>query len=129
MKHSMNPFDEIAVEQAVRLKEAKQASEVLLCSIGGQKSQETLRTGLAMGADKAIHVVVDENVTPEPLDIAKILKNVAQKEKADLIILGKQAIDDDCAQTGPMLAALLNCPQVRILLYGLIHSVKGYVCV
>jgi electron transfer flavoprotein beta subunit len=107
----MNPFDEIAVEQAVRLKEAKVAKEVILCSIGGQKNQETLRTGLAMGADKAVHVLVDEKAETEPLDVAKLLKSIAEKEKVDLVIVGKQAIDDDCAQTGPMLAGLLNWPQ------------------
>ncbi|KAI8609827.1 hypothetical protein BC830DRAFT_1070515 [Chytriomyces sp. MP71] len=110
VKHSMNPFDEIAVEQAIRLKEAKKASEILAVSIGSAKAQETLRTALAMGADKALHIDVGEAETL-PLQIAKLLKAVVEKEKPDLVILGKQAIDDDANQTGQMLAGLLGWPQ------------------
>ena len=109
VKMSMNPFDEIAVEEAIRLKEAGKATEIVVVSIGPQKAQETLRTGLAMGADRAILVKTD--IAVEPLTVAKILKGVADQEKPDLFILGKQAIDDDSNQTGQMLAALLGWPQ------------------
>jgi electron transfer flavoprotein beta subunit len=109
VKMSMNPFDEIAVEEAIRLKEAGKAKEIVVVSIGPQKAQETLRTALAMGADRAILVKTDATV--EPLAVAKILKNIADQEKPDLFILGKQAIDDDSNQTGQMLAALLGWPQ------------------
>ncbi|MBN3835417.1 electron transfer flavoprotein subunit beta/FixA family protein [Burkholderia sp. Ac-20344] len=109
LKMSMNPFDEIAVEQAVRLKEAGVAAEVVVVSCGTAQSQETLRTALAIGADRAILVETDEEL--QPLAVAKILKAVADQEKPDLIILGKQAIDDDCNQTGQMLAALADWPQ------------------
>ena len=109
VKMSMNPFDEIAVEEAVRLKEAGTATEVVVVSIGVQQATETLRTALAMGADRGILVKTDDTV--EPLNVAKILKGVAEAEKPDLIILGKQAIDDDCNQTGQMLAALLGWSQ------------------
>ena len=109
VKMSMNPFDEIAVEEALRLKEAGKATEVVVVSIGPQQAQETLRTGLAMGADRGILVKVDSIV--EPLAVAKILKGIADAEKPGLIILGKQAIDDDCNQTGQMLAALLGWAQ------------------
>ncbi|MEP2827579.1 electron transfer flavoprotein subunit beta/FixA family protein [Parvibaculum sp.] len=109
VKMSMNPFDEIAIEEAVRLKEAGTATEVVAVSIGVQQSTETLRTALAMGADRGILVKTDETV--EPLNVAKILKAVAEEEKPDLIILGKQAIDDDCNQTGQMLSALLGWSQ------------------
>src|SRR5690606_22340963 len=105
----MNPFDEIAVEEAVRLKEAGKATDVVAVSIGVQQAQETIRTALAMGADRGVHVVTD--VALEPLAVAKILKAVAEREKPDIVILGKQAIDDDANQTGQMLAALLGCPQ------------------
>jgi len=111
VKHSMNPFDEIAVEEAVRMKEKKHASEVVAVSIGPAKSQETLRTALAMGADRAVHVEIPEGVDVMPLQIAKLLKAVAEREKSDVVILGKQAIDDDSNQTGQMLAGLLNWPQ------------------
>ncbi len=112
LKHSMNPFDEIAVEEAVRLKEKLGGMEVLAVSVGGIKVQETLRTALAMGADKAIHVDVGEaSEQVQPLEIAKLLKQVVGKENPDLVILGKQAIDDDSNQTGQMLAGLLNWPQ------------------
>ncbi len=109
IKMSMNPFDEIAVEEAVRIKERGEADEVVAVSIGGAKSADTLRTALAMGADRAILVKTDATV--EPLAVAKILKAVVGNEKADLVILGKQAIDDDCNQTGQMLAGLLGWPQ------------------
>ncbi|PKQ08184.1 MAG: electron transfer flavoprotein subunit beta [Alphaproteobacteria bacterium HGW-Alphaproteobacteria-12] len=109
VKMSMNPFDEIAVEEAVRLKEAGKATEIIAVSIGVQQSSETIRTALAMGADRGILVKTDEAV--EPLNVAKILKAVADEEKPGLIILGKQAIDDDCNQTGQMLAALLGWAQ------------------
>ena len=109
VKMSMNPFDEIAIEEAIRLKEAGKAKEIVAVSIGPQKAQETLRTALAMGADRAILVKADAAV--EPLAVAKILKAIAEQEKPDLFILGKQAIDDDSNQTGQMLAALLGWPQ------------------
>lgn len=109
VKMSMNPFDEIAVEEALRLKEAGKATEVVVVSIGPQQATETIRTGLAMGADRGILVKVDGIV--EPLAVAKILKAVADEEKPGLIILGKQAIDDDANQTGQMLAALLGWGQ------------------
>jgi electron transfer flavoprotein beta subunit len=109
VKMSMNPFDEIAVEEAIRLKEAGKAKEIVAVSIGPQKAQETLRTALAMGADRAILVKTD--IAVEPLTVAKILKAVVDKESPDLVILGKQAIDDDSNQTGQMLAGLLGWPQ------------------
>ena len=109
VKMSMNPFDEIAVEEALRLKEAGKAEEVVVVSIGPAQAQETLRTALAMGADRAILVKVDE--TTEPLGVAKVLKGVVEAEKPELVILGKQAIDDDANQTGQMLAALLGWSQ------------------
>src|SRR6201990_2835353 len=105
VKMSMNPFCEIAVEEAVRLKEKGTATEVVAVSIGPQGASETLRTALAMGADRAILVKHDGEL--EPLVVAKVLKGVCAEEKPDLVILGKQAIDDDCNQTGQMLAALL----------------------
>jgi electron transfer flavoprotein beta subunit len=109
VKMSMNPFDEIAVEEAIRLKEKGAATEVVAVSIGPAKAQETLRTALAMGADRAILVMTDEEV--EPLAVAKILAKMAAEEQPGMIILGKQAIDDDSNQTGQMLAALLGWPQ------------------
>jgi len=109
VKMSMNPFDEIAVEEAVRIKERGEAGEVVAVSVGGAKSQDTLRTALAMGADRAI--LVKTEATVEPLGVAKVLKAVVDKEKPDLVIMGKQAIDDDCNQTGQMLAGLLGTPQ------------------
>ncbi|WP_159586064.1 electron transfer flavoprotein subunit beta/FixA family protein [Chelativorans xinjiangense] len=109
VKMAMNPFDEIAVEEAIRLKETGKAEEIVAVSIGPAQAQETLRTALAMGADRAILVKTDLAV--EPLDVAKILKGVADEEKPGLIILGKQAIDDDSNQTGQMLAALLGWAQ------------------
>src|ERR1700761_6008919 len=109
VKMSMNPFDEIAIEEAIRLKERGIATEVIAVSIGGKPVEETLRTALAVGADKAIIISTDQRI--EPLAAAKLLKAVALQEKADLIIAGKQAIDDDANQTGQMLAALLGWPQ------------------
>ncbi|MBG6120106.1 MULTISPECIES: electron transfer flavoprotein subunit beta/FixA family protein [unclassified Sphingobium] len=109
VKMSMNPFDEIAVEEAIRLKEKGAATEIVVVSVGPAKAQETLRTALAMGADRAILVQTDETV--EPLGVAKLLVKIQEEESAGLIILGKQAIDDDSNQTGQMLAALLNLPQ------------------
>src|SRR5213076_1315380 len=109
VKMSMNPFDEIAVEEALRLKEAGKATEVVVVSIGPAQAAETIRTGLAMGADRGILVKAEGNV--EPLAVAKILKAVADAEKPGLVILGKQAIDDDSNQTGQMLAALLGWSQ------------------
>ncbi len=109
VKMSMNPFDEIAVEEAIRLKEKGVATEIIAVSVGPAKAQETLRTALAMGADRAILVTVEEDV--EPLAVAKILKGIADEEAPGLVILGKQAIDDDCNQTGQMLAALMGRPQ------------------
>src|SRR3954464_7111581 len=109
VKMSMNPFDEIAVEEAVRLKESKAATEVVAVSLGVQAAQETLRTALAMGADRAIHVLTDAAWLP--LAVAKALKAIVDKELHELVILGKQAIDDDANQTGQMLAAMLGWPQ------------------
>jgi electron transfer flavoprotein beta subunit len=109
VKMSMNPFDEIAVEEAVRLKEAGTASEIVAVSMGPQPCQETIRTALAMGADRGIHVLTDAEL--QPLAVAKLLKAIVAKETPDFVILGKQAIDDDCNQTGQMLAALLDWPQ------------------
>jgi electron transfer flavoprotein beta subunit len=109
VKMSMNPFDEIGVEEAIRLREAGKATEVVAVSVGPAQAQETLRTALAMGADRAILVKHDGYI--EPLAVAKILKSVVEAEKPDIVILGKQAIDDDCNQTGQMLSALLGYPQ------------------
>src|SRR6476646_2226939 len=109
VKMSMNPFDEIAVEEAIRLKEKGSASEIIAVSIGPQQAGETIRTALAMGADRGIHVKVDGEV--EPLAVAKILKAICEAEQPGIVILGKQAIDDDANQTGQMLAALLGWPQ------------------
>ncbi|KAH3700836.1 electron transfer flavoprotein subunit beta-like [Dreissena polymorpha] len=113
VKHSMNPFDEIAVEEAVRLKEKKLASEIIVASCGPQQNQETLRTALAMGADKAIHVLVEDKdySNLQPIHVSKLLAKIAAEEKVDIVLLGKQAIDDDCNQTGQMLAAILDWPQ------------------
>ncbi len=109
VKMSMNPFDEISVEEAIRMKEAGTADEIVIVSMGVQQCQETIRTALAMGADRGIHVKTDENL--EPLAVAKLLKALVEKETPELVILGKQAIDDDSNQTGQMLAALLGWPQ------------------
>ncbi|MCL9983628.1 MAG: electron transfer flavoprotein subunit beta/FixA family protein [Erythrobacter sp.] len=109
VKMSMNPFDEIAVEEAIRLKEKGAATEIVAVSVGPAKAQETLRTALAMGADRAILIETDEEV--EPLAVAKILKAIADEEAPGLVILGKQSISDDSNQTGQMLAALMGRPQ------------------
>ena len=109
VKMSMNPFDEIAVEEAVRLKEAGLVDEIIIVSIGNKGVQETIRTAFAMGGDRGIHIFNEDNT--EPLVVAKILKDIVINEKTDLVIMGKQAIDDDANQTGQMLAALLDWPQ------------------
>jgi len=109
VKMSMNPFDEIAVEEGVRLKEKGLAEELIAVSIGPKQSQETIRTALAMGADRGIHIETEQYV--EPLAVAKLLRAIVQKENPGLVILGKQAIDDDSNQTGQMLAALMEWPQ------------------
>ena len=109
VKMAMNPFCEIAVEEAIRLKEAGKATEIVAVSAGPAACQETIRTALAMGADRGIHIATD--VELQPLAVAKLLKAVVDKERPGLVILGKQAIDDDCNQTGQMLAALLGWPQ------------------
>jgi electron transfer flavoprotein beta subunit len=113
VKMSMNPFDEISIEEAIRLKEAGKAEEVIAVSLGVQQCQETIRTALAMGADRGIHVLHDGDL--EPLAVAKMLKAIVDKEQPGLVILGKQAIDDDCNQTGQMLAALLGWPQATFV--------------
>merc|ERR1719443_1590530 len=109
VKMSMNPFDEIAMEEAVRLKEKKIATEIVAVTVGPTAAQEQLRTALAMGADRAIHVVTDEPTVP--LHVAKMFKALVEKEEPSLVLLGKQAIDDDCNQTGQMLAVLMGWPQ------------------
>ena len=109
VKMAMNPFDEIAVEQALRLKEAGGAEEVVVVSIGPAQNQETIRTALAMGADRGIHIEASHDI--EPLAVAKLLKAVVERENPGLVLVGKQAIDDDCNQTGQMLAALLGWAQ------------------
>ena len=111
VKMSMNPFDEIAVEEAVRLKEKGTATEIVVVSVGPPKAQETIRAAQAIGADRGILVETPEGAIVEPLAVAKLLKAIVDTEKPELIILGKQAIDDDCNQTGQMLAALLGWPQ------------------
>jgi len=125
VKMSMNPFDEISVEQAIRLKEAGQATEIVAVSIGPEKSQETLRTALAMGADRAILIVTDAAL--EPITVAKLLKAVVDVEQPGLVIAGKQAIDDDCNQTGQMLAALMGWPQATFASKILVESGKATV--
>ncbi len=109
VKMAMNPFDEIAVEEAVRMKEAGRATEIVAVSLGTSACQETIRYAMALGADRGILVQTDQEL--EPLAVAKLLQAVAERENPDLVILGKQAIDDDCNQTGQMLAALLDWPQ------------------
>jgi electron transfer flavoprotein beta subunit len=111
VKMSMNPFDEIAVEEAVRLKEKGSAAEIVIVSVGPAKTQETIRNALAIGADRGILIETPEGAIVEPLAVAKLLKAVTEAEQPGLAILGKQAIDDDCNQTGQMLAALLGWPQ------------------
>ena len=109
VKMSMNPPDENAVEEALRIKEAGKADEIIILSIGNDKAQETIRTALAMGADRGIHIKTDNDL--EPLAISKIISKVAEEEKPSIILMGKQAIDDDCNQTGQMTSAILNWPQ------------------
>ncbi|MEE9334793.1 MAG: electron transfer flavoprotein subunit beta/FixA family protein [Granulosicoccaceae bacterium] len=109
VKMAMNPFDEIAVEEALRIKEAGNAEEVIAVSVGPAKSEETIRTALAMGADRGILIKTDELL--EPLAVAKLLKHIVEKEQPGLVVLGKQAIDDDCNQTGQMLSAITGMPQ------------------
>lgn len=111
VKMAINPFDEIAVEEAVRLKESGKATEVIAVSIGDISYQETLRSAMAIGADRGILVQRAQELALEPLDIARLLQQIVEKEQPDLILLGKQAIDDDCNQTGQMLSALLDYPQ------------------
>ena len=109
VKMSMNPPDENAVEEALRIKEAGKADEIIILSVGSDKAQETIRTALAMGADRGIHIKTENDL--EPLAISKIISKVAEEEKPSIILMGKQAIDDDCNQTGQMTSALLNWPQ------------------
>ena len=109
VKMSTNPPDDNAIEEAVKIKEAGKANEIVAVTIGEEKAQETVRKALAVGADRGIHIKVDGII--EPLAVSKILKNIVEKEKPDLVFMGKQAIDDDCNQTGQMLSALLNWPQ------------------
>lgn len=112
VKHSLNPFDELSIEEAVRLRERKTpVDDILAVSAGPAKCADTLRTAMAMGADRSIHVEVPDDKPLEPLGVAKLLKAIAEKEQSNLIFLGKQAIDDDSGQTGQMLAGLLNWPQ------------------
>lgn len=118
VKHSMNPFDELSIEEAVRIREKKAhhssapaVDDIVAFSAGPPKAQDILRTAMAMGADRGIHVVVEEKDALEPLGVAKLLKKVVEAEKSNLVILGKQSIDDDAGQTGTMLAGLLNWPQ------------------
>jgi electron transfer flavoprotein beta subunit len=125
VKMSMNPFDEIAVEEAMRLKEAGKATEVVAVSCGVTQCQETLRTAMAIGADRA--VLIETDVELQPLAVAKLLKALADKEQPQLIILGKQAIDDDCNQTGQMLAALLGWPQATFASKVVIEDGKAMV--
>mmetsp|Transcript_1401 Transcript_1401/g.1580 ORF Transcript_1401/g.1580 Transcript_1401/m.1580 type:complete len:254 (+) Transcript_1401:80-841(+) len=109
VRHKINPFDSIAVEEAVRLKEKNVVEEIVAVTLGSAKCQDVLRTALAIGADRAIHIETDLEL--QPLSVARILKKVAEEQKSDIVILGKQAIDDDCNQTGQMLAGLLDWPQ------------------
>lgn len=113
VKHSMNPFDEIAVEEAIRMKEGKVVKEVIAVTCGPKKSEETLRTALAMGADRGVHVMVDDKAYAglQPLGVAKLLAKVAEQEKADIVLVGKQAIDDDANQTAQMIASLMDVHQ------------------
>ena len=113
LKMSINPFDEIAVEEAVRLQENGKAQEIIVCSLGSDAVQETLRTALALGADRAIHINSLTDI--EPLNVAKALKKIVEREHIDLVIMGKQAIDNDCNQTAQMLAALLDWPQATFI--------------
>mmetsp|Transcript_69670 Transcript_69670/g.194757 ORF Transcript_69670/g.194757 Transcript_69670/m.194757 type:complete len:255 (+) Transcript_69670:216-980(+) len=116
VKMSMNPFCEIAVEEAIRMKEGKTATEIVAVSVGPKNAQEQIRTALAMGADRGVHVTTDMRLDQElqPLAVAKLLKEIVEKEAPDVVLLGKQSIDGDCAQTGPMLAAMLGWPQATM---------------
>jgi electron transfer flavoprotein beta subunit len=125
VKLSMNPFDEISVEEAIRLKESGVASEIVVVSVGSAKCEETLRTALAMGADRALLIESEDYV--EPLTVAKLLKAVCLEEKPELIVVGKQAIDDDCNQTGQMLAALLGISQATFASKVSVESGKAFV--
>ena len=127
VKMSMNPFDEIAVEEAMRLKEAGKATEVVAVSCGVTQCQETLRTAMAIGADRAVLIETAADLELQPLAVAKLLKALADKEQPQLIILGKQAIDDDCNQTGQMLAALLGWPQATFASKVVIEDGKAVV--
>jgi electron transfer flavoprotein beta subunit len=127
VKMSMNPFDEIAVEEAMRLKEAGKATEVIAVSCGVAQCQETLRTAMAIGADRAILAETPADLELQPLAVAKLLKGIADKEQPQLVILGKQAIDDDCNQTGQMLAALLGWPQATFASKVVIEDGKAIV--
>jgi electron transfer flavoprotein beta subunit len=127
VKMSMNPFDEIAIEEAIRLKEKGTATEIIAVSIGSAKSQETIRTALAMGADRGILVETPDGELIEPLAVAKLLKAIVATEQPGLVILGKQAIDDDCNQTGQMLAALLGWPQATFASKIVIESGNAHV--
>ncbi|KAG8763195.1 hypothetical protein FRC15_008089, partial [Serendipita sp. 397] len=131
VKHSMNPFDEIAVEEAVRLREKfKDAvKNITVVTIGPTKAVDILRTALAMGADKGIHIETPETANPEPLGIAKTLKEIVNKEKPDLVILGKQAIDDDAGQTGQMLAGLTGWSQATFASKVEVDEPRGIVTV
>lgn len=125
-KMSMNPFCEIAVEEALRLREAKKVSEIVVVTIGPKKAADTLRVALSMGADRGVHVAVPD-AAPElqPLAVANVLKTVVEKEKIDLVVLGKQSIDGDNNQTGQMLAGMLGWPQVRCCLISFLHFLCG----
>ena len=127
VKMSMNPFDEIAVEEAVRLKEKGQVTEIVAVSVGPSKSQETIRTALSMGADRGILVETPEGQAIEPLAVAKLLKGIITAERPSCVILGKQAIDDDCGQTGQMLAALVGWPQATFASKILIEGENAHV--
>jgi electron transfer flavoprotein beta subunit len=127
VKMSMNPFDEIAVEEAIKLKEKGSATEILAVSIGPAKAQETIRTALAMGADRGLLVETGEAAVVEPLAVAKLLAAIAKAEQPGLVILGKQAIDDDCNQTGQMLAALTGWPQATFASKVVIEGAKAVV--
>ncbi|PFH55583.1 hypothetical protein XA68_17995 [Ophiocordyceps unilateralis] len=115
VKHSMNPFDELSVEESVRIREKKRApggvEDICAITAGPAKSADVLRTALAMGADRAVHVELDADEELEPLTVAKVLREAVQRQRSNLVLVGKQSIDDDAAQTGPMLAALLGWPQ------------------
>lgn len=124
VKMAMNPFDEIAVEEAVRLKEVGKATEVVAVSIGEATAQDTLRSAMAIGADRAILIQKPTEMALEPLDIARLLQQVVSQEQPDLILLGKQAIDDDCNQTGQMLAALLGCAQATFASHIIVEGEK-----